>query len=446
MRHLIAGLLLSCVGIIAPAGAQSRSEATIKADPALEHRILEVRSLLAGTEGDPTATFSPDFLAQVPASSVAALAKQLRDAFGAVGAVEQVTAVSPWQARFRLRYEKAIAPVEIAVAPAEPHQITQLLIRPPVTLQAPRTEASVEAVAATLAALPGKAGILFARLDKDGPLPLAAANADQAFAIGSEFKLVILAELVRAITAGERRWDDMVTLDGTPLPGGLYAQRPPGTAVSLRELAGRMISVSDNSATDILLRRLGREKVEAMLSTVGIARPEGMRPFLGTLEAFKLKGVDGGALGQRWTAADEAGRRTLLAEAVARTPSSAIDEKLFATGKPLQIEAVEWFASPADMVRVMDWLRHHTESGPAAEARALLAQNPGVGREAAARWQYLGYKGGSEPGVIAMTFLLQAKGGDWYAMSASWNDPAAVVDDARFAALMTRAVEVAAQR
>jgi hypothetical protein len=105
---------------------------------------------------------------------------------------------------------------------------------------------------------------------------------------------------------------------------------------------------------------------------------------------------------------------------------------------------VEWFATPGDMVRVMDWLRRHTESGPAAEARAILAKNPGVGTGPAERWRYLGYKGGSETGVIAMTFLLHGKDSGWYALSASWNDPAAAVDDVRFAGLMARAVELAA--
>ena len=47
----------------------------------------------------------------------------------------------------------------------------------------------------------------------------------------------------------------------------------------------------------------------------------------------------------------------------------------------------------------------------------------------AGRWRYLGYKGGSEPGVIAMSFLAQRQDGDWYALSASWNNPAARVDE-----------------
>jgi hypothetical protein len=72
--------------------------------------------------------------------------------------------------------------------------------------------------------------------------------------------------------------------------------------------------------------------------------------------------------------------------------------------------------------------------------------NPGVGPAAAANWGYVGYKGGSEPGVISMSFLLQAKDGTWYALSASWNNSAAVVDESRFIALMSRAVDLAVPR
>ncbi len=240
------------------------------------------------------------------------------------------------------------------------------------------------------------------------------------------------------MTAGERHWDDMVTLDGTPLPGGFYADKPAGTKVSLREIAERMISVSDNSATDILLATLGRQKVEAMLPVVGFTASRN-RPFLGTLEAFKLKS---GALGTRYVALDEKGRRALLDGEVKAMPISAIPADLFAAGKPLGIDTIEWFASPADLARTMDWLRRNTEGGPAAEARAILAKNSGIGPTPA--WSYVGYKGGSEPGVMNMTFLLQAKNGGWYALAGSWNNPAAAIDEARFASLMRRAVELAA--
>src|SRR3546814_18014082 len=98
-----------------------------------------------------------------------------------------------------------------------------------------------------------------------------------------------------------------------------------------------MVSVSDNSATDILLHALGRDNVEAVLPVVGIKEPAGMRPFLSTLEMFKLKGVDGGALGDQWLALDEKGRRKLLAAKVVPAPIVAIPAGLFQDNQPNRI-------------------------------------------------------------------------------------------------------------
>jgi len=434
--RLLAALLL----IATPAAAQDVASPTVEAvalDPVAARRVAELPALFAG-RADIATLLTPAFLAAVPAAQIEALNAQLRVAGGTVTGVERVVPRTRWAATVELGYVNGVATMDVAIEEAAPNRIAGLRIKGLL----PRV-ASLAEVDAALAALPGATGLVLARLGEGAPEPVIARGEARAFAVGSEFKLVVLAELVRAVAAGERRWTDTVTLDGRALPGGLYAGQPAGTSVPLRAVAERMISVSDNSATDILLRLVGREKVEAMLPVVGIARPAGMRPFLSTLEAFKLKGVDGGALGRRYAAADEGGRRALLAGLVAATPATAIDPKLFAAGRPLAIDSAEWFATPADMVRVMDWLRRHTESGPAAEARTILAANPGVGA-ASEHWAYVGYKGGSEPGVIAMTFLLRGKDGGWWAMSGSWNDRDKAVDDVRFAGLMARAVELAA--
>ncbi|QNA84812.1 hypothetical protein G4G27_13010 [Sphingomonas sp. So64.6b] len=438
-------LLIVFAALLMPVAAIAQtpptaSPAPVKAAPELEARIAELPALLRGG-GDYDASFSPTFRAAVPKATFTTISTQLSTSSGAVTGIERVTPASPWSATVLVGYERGIATMQIVVDPAAPHQVTGLRV----TGMSGR-EATLGAVIDSLAKLPGTSGFAFARLDANGPALLQSRLPDRAFAIGSEFKLVILAELVRSISAGERRWEDEVTLDGAPLPGGAYTASPAGTKVSIYALAERMISVSDNSATDILLKLAGRAKVEAMLGTVGIGDPAGMRPFLSTLELFKLKGALGGALGERWAALDEAGRRALLDGEVAKLPVSAIDLAMFAAGKPLRIGSLEWFATPADMVRVMDWLRRHSESGPAARVRDILSKNSGVGPGPAGQWRYLGFKGGSEPGVIAMTFLLQGKDGIWYAMSASWNDAAAPVDDARFAGLMARAVELAAGR
>jgi len=386
--------------------------------------------------------FAPLFRSEIPESAFAQVRDQLVGALGKPSRLESLTPLSAHVADFRLGFERGSAVGQIVVDPAAPHQVTGLRITSTELREAP--EASIQAVVDALKALPGGTGFALARLDNGGPVRLAAHAPATPFAIGSTFKLLILAELVRATNAGERDWDDMVTLDGSALPAGGYTAKPAGTRVSLRELATQMISVSDNSATDILMHALGREKVEAMLPVVGIRDAEGRNlPFLGTLEIFKLKGVEGGTLGRRWETADVSARRALLAGPVAQAPASAIPAALFQDRKSIRIATIEWFASPDDLLRVMDWLRRNTEGEDGEAARAVLSKNPGLGPGSAARWDWIGYKGGSEPGVINMTLLMRAKSGEWYAMAGSWNNPEAAVDEARFVALINKAAALA---
>ncbi|MDH7973102.1 serine hydrolase [Sphingomonas sp. AR_OL41] len=440
VRHMVIALMLAAVPASALARpAQATPPQAVAAIPALGQRAAELVPLLNGG-GDSAALFAPAFLAQVPDAQVRAIAGQLRERLGKALSVAAVEAVQPNAARIRISYERGIVSMNLAVEAAAPNRIIGLLITGTTA-----TEASLDAVVAALKAEPGLTGFTLARLGDGAPVAALALDAERPAAIGSAFKLAILAELIRATNAGERHWDDLVTLDGSPLPGGLYTAKPAGTKVTLRELSDKMISVSDNSATDILLALVGRAKVEAMLPVIGWHDATRNRPMLSTLDMFKLKGVQGGALGRRWATLDEKGKRALLAGEIAAAPLSAIDPQLFRDGKPLMLD-LEWFASAADMVRTMNWIRRNTERGAGAEARRILAINSGVGPAAAANWTYVGYKGGSEPGVISMNFLLQAKDGGWYALSASRNDAAAAVDEGRFVALMTRAVELAAAR
>ena len=294
--------------------------------------------------------------------------------------------------------------------------------------------AQVPALFGEIVGLPGEVSLAAARLEEGGPAHFLTQKAERPLAIGSAFKLFVLAELVRQVKSGERKWQDVVPLGPPSLPSGLLQDWPKGSPLTLHSLAALMISRSDNSAADTLLAVLGRDKVEALLPELGVAAPARNRPFLATREAFVLKYGDP-ALLRRWAAADEAGRRALLGSDLAAAEAAALDGKRF-TGRPTAIGEAEWFASPADLVRTLDWLRRSGDS----TALDLLAINPGVDRALAGDFAYVGYKGGSEPGVVSMSFLLRTREGRWLAVSATWNDEAAALDEARFIALMSRLV------
>ncbi|WP_316310806.1 serine hydrolase, partial [Clavibacter michiganensis] len=71
----------------------------------------------------------------------------------------------------------------------------------------------------------------------------------------------------RAAAEGRLAWHDPlpVPADVRGLPSGERQNAPPGTVVGVRDTAEKMIAISDNTATDMLIQAVGREAVEAAL-------------------------------------------------------------------------------------------------------------------------------------------------------------------------------------
>ncbi len=441
-RAGLAALIATCA--VAPSHAQTATAADASPPsspaptpaPRLAQRADELVAILNGG-GEVGRSFAPGFLAQIPEAQVRAISAQLVTRLGAATGIGALDRTDADAAAIRVTFERGSATMTLAIEADPVGRITGLRVTG-VDEAAVAALATLDAVAAAIRELPGRSGFIVA--DPDARAIAAAVAPDRPLAIGSTFKLVVLAELVRAVDAGERRWDDPVPLDGLALPSGRFRGRPAGTQVPLRDLAEAMIAVSDNSAADALIHALGRGRIETMQATVGVRDGARNTPFLTVLEAFKLKYVGAGALAARYAALDMAGRRALLAGDIAATPDHLI-LPLTAGGRPAMIDRVEWFAAPADLVRVMTWFRDHGETPGGREALRILALNPGPAG-GLPEPAYVGYKGGSEPGVIGMTLLLRDRTGGWRVVSAGWNDPEAPVDEARFAGLVRRAVEL----
>jgi beta-lactamase class A len=79
-----------------------------------------------------------------------------------------------------------------------------------------------------------------------------------------------------------------------------------------------MISISDNTAADHLLKILGRERMESALAETKHTKPQMDMPFLSTLEMFKLKGEPTHKAAEQYLSLDVNGRRKFLAEQIAR--------------------------------------------------------------------------------------------------------------------------------
>lgn len=442
-RRATPGVLEATAAVICRASLMDslnveKRAAQIAALLGLESTAKSPGSAVAGPPAFDT-IFASAFLAQVPPARITALVEQLRHQYGPVAGTARSATLSADGARYLFTTSRGFAyPVTVHVDSSPPFLVDGLLFGSPTKLLA-----DLDDVTRELAVLHGQVSFIIARLGAKataGFTTVAALHQDRVLALGSAFKLYVLGELVHSVEAGERHWTDVVSLDSAlrSLPSGVLQSWPAGTAVTLQTLATLMISQSDNTAADQLLHALGRERVERNLSLMGLAAPERNVPFLSTREMFALKSPAGAAFLQRFEAGSLAERRRVVSD-IGKVPYQQLAP--YPSGRPVAVDSIEWFASGTDLVRTMRWLRDNTEREPGVPARAILAVNPGL-QLSAERWPYIGFKGGSEPGVLNMTFLLRARDGQWYVVATTWNDPAQAVDQSALLPLVTRAIEL----
>lgn len=433
-KPILAALLLSLSAPTAPAAAQS-PDMHAATTTAFEQRAAQLIALLEG-EIAFSDYFDPTFQAAIPEAQFKAMTAGLIAQYGQPIAVEKAVSNDGRSGSLSLRFEKGVAAVLLNVGAGADARVIGLRLT-----GFEMAGDSLDKVAAEIVALPGVAGFLVAELDRDSIRPLASANVDRQFAVGSTFKLDILNELAAQVADGKRKWSDVVPLSHLSFSSMGTANWPKGTPVTLQTLANWMISVSDNSATDTLIHLLGREAIEARMRAAGHSDPSRNIPFLTTVEAFALKGDNFGQERAAFVGASDAEQRRVLDGNADKMVLANVDGVSF-LGSPRFIDSLEWFASPNDVARVMIDLRKRQSP----EAMAAMAINPGVNPGAVKDWSWLGYKGGSELGVISMSLLGQRKSdGRWFVVTASWNNPDAPVATETLVGLVTRLLALAAK-
>ena len=329
--------------------------------------------------------------------------------------------------------------LSIQVMPLEPFGIIQLALTPALPEPVPYGEfAELEG---ELAAAGNAIGASIAELGDGDSSVRYSLNGDVQLALGSSFKLWVLAAVARAMDAGTIGADHLVTLDPAlySLPSGITQLLPGGSQLSVRALVDHMIAISDNTATDHLIALVGRGSVEAMLPELGVSDPDRSIPLLTTADLFRLRLLADQALTVDYAAADAPGRREILAELASNPLSSVTDEQISGWTSPRGIDLAEWYASPDDLVRTMGSLRDLSESTGNDLIGDALSISPGVGFDRA-RIEEIWFKGGSEPGVLTMAFLVRRQDGRTFAAALGVNDTEVEVDAATVVAVAGRLI------
>jgi beta-lactamase class A len=331
--------------------------------------------------------FAPSFLAQVPAAALDAGLGQMRTQWGGFVRIELRNGA------YYSVFEKGESHTQISLD--SDGKIT-LLYLAPFTVRTSSLDDALEKLRA------GPADVSYLILQ--GRTEVAALSAARPMAVGSAFKLAVLALLQEQISKGRRRWSDVVPLAARnkSLPSGILQNWPDGFPITLATYAADMISISDNTAADTLIHVVGRAALERAASR--------NVPFLTTREMFALKSKNV-ALRETYRRSDLNERRAILAK-IDLGPAPALVQMDLS---PSDVD-LEWYFSVRELCRLMDRV----------EALPLMTINPGI---PSGRWKRIAYKGGSDAGALNFTSFLTSFDGKTYCVSATWNDRKRPVDE-----------------
>jgi len=114
-------------------------------------------------------------------------------------------------------------------------------------------------------------------------------NQDEVFAQASSIKITVLANLYLQAQQGKLKLTDLYTVQSSDLvqDSDIMNGLTPGvTRITLRDLATMMVAVSDNSATNVLIDRVGMQNVNAMLDSLSLTHTRLRRKMM-DLQAAK---------------------------------------------------------------------------------------------------------------------------------------------------------------
>ncbi|MCF7876692.1 serine hydrolase [Candidatus Bipolaricaulota bacterium] len=347
--------------------------------------------------------FAESFLNQVSIDNINSLVAQYKSKLG------ELESIKSGEGPYTLIFEKGTAPSRVSLD--SEGKIAGLWFGNP-TLKSD----TLDKLVSELKSLDGSVSLY---ISKNGE-QLYSLNGDEKLAVGSSFKLYVLKALYDKM--GSDSWDKVIWLkkQNMSLPSGILQDWPVGTPVTVKTLSNLMISQSDNTATDVLIDLVGKEYLENQTNPKN-------RPFLTTVEAFNLKyGVDSGTRKDYITGNKKQKREILESFQGLQVSASQVTASI-----PTLIEGVEWFFSTEELASMIYDLKEANE----------IYINPGLTTKS--DWYRVGYKGGSEGGVLQYTHLLQkSKNSPVYVISLTVNNPKKGLNTSKITEIASRLISL----
>jgi beta-lactamase class A len=125
-----------------------------------------------------------------------------------------------------------------------------------------------DALSAIVASGPATGAVAVRHIERDERVGF---DADTPYPAASVFKVPVLVEAFRQMGAGAftlgDRWE--LTEEDKSTGSGVLTRLTPGLRPAVRDLLTLMIIISDNTATDMLVRRLGPERITGTMRALG---------------------------------------------------------------------------------------------------------------------------------------------------------------------------------
>ena len=108
-----------------------------------------------------------------------------------------------------------------------------------------------------------------------------AIDSDKIFPLGSVFKLAVMVETFRQVEAGMISLDERIELETRHhcVGEGILQYMQPGLEPTVRDLLSLMIIATDNTASEMLWKRIGIQRVNMLIRDLGLARTSIYIPY-----------------------------------------------------------------------------------------------------------------------------------------------------------------------
>ena len=184
-----------------------------------------------------------------------------------------------------------------------------------------------------------------------------------------------------------------------------------------------MISLSDNTAADHLIALVGRSAVQTQVEQWS-SHSELDIPFLTTRELFVLKYVDCPVLADHYLGLDTSQKAAYLSDSVDQVPLTRVQ----ASNEPRDLDTIEWLASTTNVCRAFAGLSALSEEPGLGPIGTIMSVNDGGLQLNSTIWPTVWFKGGSEPGVLALGYFGKDSRGRSFVVTALAENRGAPID------------------